>query len=52
MEPYTVYILFMNKDKNFRTDKKTFTGVDAFNDAVKWGRSNLEKFNADMICFD
>jgi len=44
-----VYISFLNKDKNFKEDKKTFKGTDAYEQAVKWGKENLEKFNHDMI---
>ena len=45
----TCYISFLNKKKGFAEDKKTFEGADAWNDAVKWGRKNLENFNIDMI---
>jgi len=46
------YIEFLNKDKKFKKDRIEFTGPNAFNDAVEWGRKNLQKFNADMISFD
>lgn len=46
MNEDTVYIKYMNKDKGFNEDKKTFKSYD---DATKWGRENLEKFNPDMI---
>jgi len=44
-----VYIDFLNKDKKFKQDRKEFSGKNAYQDAVKWGRENLEKFNSDMI---
>jgi len=43
------YIEFLNKDKNFQKDKKTFTGPNAFNDAKTWGKENLENFTIEMI---
>ena len=48
----TIYILFRNKDKNFAIDRITFTGKNSFDDAVNWGKSNLENFNLDMICYE
>lgn len=44
-----VYILYLNKDKNFQQDKKEFKGVNAYEDAVSWGQDNLDNFNHDMI---
>ena len=44
-----VYIEFLNKDKNFKKDKKYFNSYDL---AVKWAKSNIEKFNSDMIKFE
>lgn len=41
-----VYIKYLNKDKNFKEDIKYFKSYD---EARKWGRENLEKFNSDMI---
>lgn len=41
-----VYIKFLNKDKNFREDTKYF---DSYEEAVKWGRDNFERFDQDMI---
>lgn len=46
------YIEFLNKDKNFQKDKKVFRGEDAYDQAVEWGRKNLENFNMDMVKFD
>ena len=43
------YITFLNKDKGFKADKKYF---DSYEDAVEWGRSNLDNFNMDMIKFE
>ena len=44
----SVYILFMNKDKNFKLDKKEF---ESYEDALIWGKLFLENFNIDMIYF-
>jgi len=44
----SVYILFMNKDKNFKLDKKSF---ETYEDALIWGKLFLENFNIDMIYF-
>jgi len=41
-----VYIEYLNKDKNFQKDRKSFKSYD---DAVAWARENFEKFNPDMI---
>lgn len=41
-----VYIEFLNKEKNFTKDKKSFK---TYEDAVKWARKNFDKFNPDMI---
>ena len=40
------YIEFLNKDKNFQPDRIEF---DSYEDAVTWGRENIENFNLDMI---
>jgi hypothetical protein len=47
-----VSVHYMNKDKGFKSDKKTFKGADAYNDAVKWARKNLEKFSMDNIKYE
>jgi hypothetical protein len=44
----SVYILFMNKDKNFKLDKKEF---ETYEEALIWGKLFLENFNVDMIKF-
>ena len=41
-----VYIDFLNKEKNFTKDKKSFK---TYEDAEKWARKNIDKFNPDMI---
>jgi hypothetical protein len=43
-----VFIEFLNKDKGFKKDKIDFP---AYQDAIKWGRKELENFNIDMIKF-
>lgn len=48
----TIYILFRNKDKDFAIDRITFTGENALEDAVNWGRANLDNFNLDMINYE
>jgi hypothetical protein len=45
-ESEEVYIEFLNKDKNFKKDKKYF---DSYEDAVKWMRANFTKSSPDMI---
>jgi hypothetical protein len=40
------YIEFLNKEKGFKKDTKHFKTYD---DAVKWAKKNLEKFNPDAI---
>ena len=40
------YIEFLNKKKGFKRDKKEFS---SYEDAIAWGRKNLENFNSDMI---
>lgn len=44
-----VYINFMNKAKGFAIDCKIFSGKNAYENAVKWGKKNLDNFNHDMI---
>lgn len=43
-----VFIDFLNKDKGFKEDRIYF---DNYDDAVKWGKENLEKFHPDMISY-
>jgi len=44
-----LYIEYLKADKNFEKTKVIFRGVKAFDNAVKWGRKNLENFNLDQI---
>lgn len=41
-----VYIEFLNKDNKFKPEKKYFA---TYEDAIKWGRKEFEKFSIDMI---
>tara|TARA_R100001530_G_scaffold60360_3_gene43631 strand:+ start:3241 stop:3573 length:333 start_codon:yes stop_codon:yes gene_type:complete len=43
------YIDYLNKDKNFTTDRKYFSN---YTQAMKWGISNLDNFNTDMIKYN
>jgi hypothetical protein len=44
------YIIeFLNCKKDFQKDFVQFTGPLAYDEAVKWGKENLENFNLDMI---
>lgn len=45
----TIFIKFLNKAKNFKVDIIEFTGENKFNEAVAWGKENIENFNLDMI---
>jgi hypothetical protein len=47
-----VYIEFMNKKKGFRKDRIEFKGRKAYEDAVKWGRENIDNFKIDMVKFN
>jgi hypothetical protein len=40
------YIEFLNKDKNFKLDIKHFS---QYEEALEWGKNNLENFHIDMI---
>jgi|TARA_B110000093_G_scaffold158238_1_gene177116 hypothetical protein len=44
-----VYIDFLNKEKGFKEDRIKF---DSYELAVKWAKTNLEKFNHDMIKYE
>ena len=46
METEIIYIQFLNAEKNFKIDSKEFESIE---DAFKWGISNIENFNLDMI---
>jgi hypothetical protein len=41
-----VYIEFLNKNKNFKKDKKYF---DTYDKAENWGKNELDNFHPDMI---
>jgi hypothetical protein len=44
------YIIeYLNCEKNFQKDFVQFQGRHAYEDAVKWGKKNLENFHLDMI---
>jgi hypothetical protein len=45
---YEVFIEFLNKDKGHKKDIKSF---NSYEEAVKWGKSNFERFDPDMIKF-
>ena len=40
------YISYLDKDNGFKETKKHF---GSYEEAVKWGRENLENFNLDMV---
>ena len=42
----TVYIDYLNKDKNFKEDRIFF---ETYEQAVIWAKDNLERFDRDMI---
>ena len=42
----SVYIEFLNKDKNFQQDRKYF---DSYSEARKWAIENFDSFDQDMI---
>jgi len=48
----TVSVNYMNKDKGFKADKKIFKGKNAYDKAVAWAKTNLEKFNMDNIKYE
>ena len=44
------YIIeFLNCKKNFQKDSVQFQGPHAYEEAVLWGKKNLENFHLDMI---
>lgn len=45
-ESEEVYIEFMNKDKGFKVDRKSFK---SYEEAKKWASKNFERFDPDMI---
>lgn len=40
---------YLNCKKNFQKDSVQFKGPSAYEEAVAWGKENLENFNLDMI---
>lgn len=44
-----VYILYLNKEKDFKQDKIMF---NEYNDAVVWAKKNLDNFSLDMIKYE
>ena len=44
-----IYINFLNKDKNFKRDRKYF---DTYLDAKNWAEKNLQSFNPDYIKYE
>lgn len=45
-EPESYYIEYLNASKRHARDRMDFTN---YNEAVNWGKANLENFNSDMI---
>ena len=44
------YIIeYLNCKKNFQKDSVQFKGPQAYEEAVLWGKKNLENFHLDMI---
>ena len=44
------YIIeYLNCKKNFQKDSVQFQGKQAYEEAVTWGKKNLENFHLDMI---
>jgi hypothetical protein len=43
------FIEYANANTRFFVKRKQFSGPNAFDDAVKWGRENMHNFNVDMI---
>jgi len=42
------YIEFLNCKNNFRSDRKEFK---TYEDAVSWGKENIERFRLDSVKF-
>ncbi len=45
-EPESYYIEYLNASKKHARDRMDFTN---YNEAVNWGKANIENFNSDMI---
>jgi len=43
------YIEYLNASQNFQKDIVYFEGATAHEDALAWGKANLNNFNLDMI---
>jgi hypothetical protein len=44
------YIIeYLNCKKDFQKDSVQFKGTQAYEEAVTWGKKNLENFHLDMI---
>ena len=43
------YIEYLNASQNFQKAIVYFEGTTAYEDAIVWGKTNLENFNLDMI---
>jgi hypothetical protein len=43
------YIEYLNASKNYQKDIIYFEGANAYEDALAWGKANLDNFNLDMI---
>jgi hypothetical protein len=41
-----IYIEYLNKDKQYKPDTKTFL---SYNSALSWGKKQIDNFNPDMI---
>lgn len=46
---YACCIEFLNKSKEHKRDIIYFNGEEAFTDAIKWGRENIDNFSIEMI---
>ncbi len=49
MSSEVFYIKYLNQNKNYQSDIKEFSGINAYNDAKLWGKKNLSNFNSDLI---
>jgi hypothetical protein len=43
------YIEYLKASQNFQKHIVYFEGTTAYEDAIVWGKTNLENFNLDMI---
>ena len=46
------YIEYLYASKNFQRDIIYFEGSSAYEDALVWGKANLENFNRDMVKYE